>query len=386
MTAAALHEDLASLRRRLHGIPELGFEESDTAALICTALSEMQVPFVTGVGGTGVVATLSRGGGSGAIGLRADIDALPIDETTNLPYRSTRPGRMHACGHDGHVAMLLGAVRALRDSTAFDGTIHFIFQPAEEHGKGALAMMDDGLFERFPVDAIYGLHNMPLLEAGTIALRPGPIMAAEDNFAIHVRGQGGHAAMPHRSRDALTIGAAIVTELQTVVARSVDPLEGAVLSCTEFVTDGAVNVIPSNVTIRGDTRSFRPEVSSLIEARMQRIARALCDAHEAGLDFTYDRVFPPTINTASEAALAARAAARTPGVGHVDADCAPMMASEDFGAMVLRRPGCYAFIGNRGKDGKGGTMLHNPGYDFNDDIIPLGVAYWVTLAETALPA
>ena len=377
-------KDLTALRRAFHAIPEMGFEEHKTSDLICETLESIGIPYERGIGGTGVVATLTKGSSARSIGLRADIDALPIHEATNLPYRSTHEGRMHACGHDGHTVMLLGAVRALKD-IAFDGTVHFIFQPAEEHGKGAIRMMEDGLFDRFPVDAVYGLHNMPTLEAGQIALNPGPMMGAEDNFVIRVRGQGGHAAMPHRSRDAMTLAASIVCELQTIVARNIDPLQGGVVSCTEFLTDGAVNVIPTEVTIKGDTRSFLPEVSELIEERMRRIARGLCEAHGATLDFTYDRVFPSTVNSAAEAGLAARAAVRAFGPDRVDATCPPMMASEDFGAMLRARPGCYAFIGQRGVDGTGAVMLHNASYDFNDAILPDGVAYWVSLVETALP-
>ncbi|GGE45254.1 amidohydrolase [Primorskyibacter flagellatus] len=376
---------LTALRRQFHAIPEMGFEEVKTSDLICRTLDDMGVPYVRGIGGTGIVATLRKGTSTRSIGLRADIDALPIREATNLPYRSTHEGRMHACGHDGHTTMLLGAIRALL-GTDFDGTVQFIFQPAEEHGKGAIAMMQDGLFDRFPMDAVYGLHNMPWLDAGKIALNPGPIMGAEDNFVIRIRGQGGHAAMPHRTRDPMTIAASVVCELQTIVARNVDPLQGAVVSCTEFLTDGAVNVIPTEVTIKGDTRSFLPEVSQLIEERMHRIAKGLCDAHGAELEFTYDRVFPSTVNSPAEAALAATAAASALGAGNVAADTPPMMASEDFGAMLRARPGCYAFIGNRGADGRGGIMLHNAGYDFNDAIIPDGVAYWVSLVEKALPA
>lgn len=378
--------ELIDLRHAFHRIPELGFEETGTSDLICRTLDEMGVSYERGIGRTGIVATLTRGTGKNSIGLRADIDALPIQEATNLPYRSTHEGRMHACGHDGHTTMLLGAIRALKDDGRFDGTVRFIFQPAEEHGKGALGMIADGLFERFPVDAVYGLHNMPWLEAGKIAMNPGPIMGAEDNFTIRIRGEGGHAAMPHRTKDAMTIGASIVCELQTIVARNIDPLQGSVVSCTEFLTDGAVNVIPSEVMIKGDTRSFLPEVSTLIEDRMRRIATGICEAHGAELDFSYDRVFLSTVNTPDEAALAARAARAVVGADDVDDGCPPMMASEDFGGMLRKRPGCYAFIGNRSADGTGGTMLHNASYDFNDAIIPDGVAYWVSLVETALPA
>ncbi|QQA42171.1 M20 aminoacylase family protein [Pelagovum pacificum] len=378
-----MSNSLTDLRRQFHRIPELGFEESRTADLVCRTLDEIGVPYERGIGGTGIVATLTLGSGTGCIGLRADMDALPIEETSDVDWRSRYPGRMHACGHDGHMTMLLGAARELTRQAGFDGTVRFIFQPAEEHGKGAVAMMKDGLFDRFPADAVYGLHNMPSRPAGQIAMRRGPIMAAEDNFAVRITGRGGHSAMPHLGQDALTIGAALVTGLQTIVSRSIDPVDGAVVSATEFLTDGAVNVIPTNVTIKGDCRSFRPDISSLIEARIRTLADGICAAHGATSTITYDRVFPPTINSAAETAIS-EAAART--VSAVEADCPPVMASEDFGAMLLEKPGCYALIGNRGPDGKGGTALHNAAYDFNDDILPTGVAYWVALARAALPA
>ncbi len=384
MSDSELHA-LIKLRKALHRIPELGFEETKTSELIRHQLDELGIAYEKSVGGTGIVATIKKGSGTGSIGLRADIDALPIAEQTNLEYASTHQGVMHACGHDGHTTMLLGAARLLKDRIDFDGTVHLIFQPAEEHGKGALAMIDDGLFDRFPMNKVFGLHNMPWLEAGKIHLNPGPIMGAEDNFIITVRGRGGHAAIPQNAKDALTIGASIVTELQTIVSRNIDPLQGAVVSCTEFITDGAVNVIPTTVTIKGDTRSFLPEVSELIETRMREIVRGICIAHGAEHEVGYDRVFLSTVNAPEPARLAAEAAAQTVGADNVNSACSPMMASEDFGAMLREVPGCYAFIGNKGPDGKGATMLHNASYDFNDDIIASGVSYWTNLVATTLP-
>ena len=377
--------DFTSLRRKLHQMAELGFEEHETSDLICATLEKIGIPYERGIGGTGVVATLTSGDSKSAVGFRSDIDALPINEATNLEYRSKNAGVMHACGHDGHTTMLLGAAHALKNNPAFNGTVRFIFQPAEEHGKGALRMMEDGLFERFPVDSVYGLHNMPWLETGKISMNPGPIMGAEDNFEIKIIGRGGHAAIPNAAKDAMTIGASIVTELQTIVSRNVHPLHGAVVSCTEFITDGTTNVIPTEVIIKGDTRSFLPEVSKLMEDRMQQIVKGICTAHDADFEFSYVRVFPSTINTATETGHAAKAAGNTVGNHNFDGDCTPMMTSEDFGAMLKVKPGCYAFIGNQGPDGKGSAMLHNAAYDFNDDIIPIGVQYWVNLAKQALP-
>ena len=379
------HTKLTKLRQQFHTIPELGFDEHKTSDLICKTLDEIGIPYERGIADTGIVASLKMGDGSAVVGFRADIDALPINEATNLEYRSTHEGVMHACGHDGHTTMLLGAARYLKESGSFNGTVRFIFQPAEEHGKGALRMICDGLFERFPVDSVFGLHNMPSLETGKIALSSGPIMGAEDNFVIKVVGQGGHAAMPHTGKDALTIGASIVTELQTIVSRNVNPLHGGVVSCTEFLTDGTTNVIPTEVTIKGDTRSFLPEVSELIERRMQQIVEGICAAHGADFEFSYERVFLSTINHAEQAKIASEAALRVVGASNLDSNCLPMMASEDFGAMLKERPGCYAFIGNKAPDGKGEIMLHNASYDFNDDIIPLGVKYWVNLAAETLP-
>jgi len=373
------------LRRRLHQIPELGFEERETSDLICETLDGLGISYHRGLAETGVVATVQKGSSPKSIGLRADIDALPINEQTNLEYRSTKPGVMHACGHDGHTAMLLGAAEMLSTQSDFDGTVYLIFQPAEEHGQGALRMIDDGLFERFPADSVFGMHNIPWMKVGEMAMRPGPIMGAEDNFEIDVKARGGHAAMPHNTKDAMTIAASIVTELQTIVSRSVDPLESAVVSCTEFITDGAVNVIPTTVKIKGDTRSFLPEISELIERRMSRIVRGLCEAHDVEYAFSYKRVFLPTINSEAEAALCARVAGKVVGEAAVNPDCAPLMGAEDFGAMLLKRPGCYVFLGNQGADGTGAAMLHNAGYDFNDEAIPTGVAYWQKLVETALP-
>lgn len=382
--SGALLLKLSTLRRHFHSIPELGFEEHQTSSLICETLDQLDIGYECGLAGTGIVATIKKGNSPRSIGLRADIDALPITEKTNLEYRSQNEGVMHACGHDGHITMLLGVAHLLKDEVQFDGTVHLIFQPAEEHGRGALQMIEDGLFDRFPMDAVFGLHNMPWLDAGKISMSPGPIMGAEDNFVIRIKGKGGHAAIPHNTKDAMTIAASVVTELQTIVARNVDPMKGAVVSCTEFLTDGTTNVIPTEVTIKGDTRSFLPEISELIEYRMNQIVKGLCLAHDVDFEFEYERVFLPTINSSLETDLAAAAAIAVVGVENIDANCPPVMASEDFGAMLRKTPGCYVFLGNRGEDGKGDVMLHNACYDFNDDIIPTGVAYWTSLVENAL--
>ena len=304
----AFHDDLTRLRRGLHEIAELGFTEHETSERICQALDTIGIDYKRGLAETGIVATLRAGQGNRCIALRADIDALPITESSACSHRSRNNGVMHACGHDGHTTMLLGAVQALKETQRFDGTVHFIFQPAEEHGKGALKMIEDGLFDLFPCDVVYGMHNMPWLEVGKFATCPGPIMAAEDNFEIRVMGRGGHAAIPHASKDALTVAASIITELQTIVSRNIDPLQGGVVSCTEILTDGTTNVIPGKVTIKGDARSFLPEVSALIEERMGKIVSGICGAHDMEHRFDYTRVFLSTINSKTESRTAAEVA------------------------------------------------------------------------------
>lgn len=385
-TEADLKDRLVQWRHDLHRNPEMGFEETRTAALVAEALRSFGLEVHEGIGGTGVVGILKKGRGKRSIGLRADMDALAIQEQNIFEHRSRRDGCMHACGHDGHTAMLLGAAMLMAsDAVDFDGAVTFIFQPAEEHGRGALAMIEDGLFDRFPVEAVYALHNLPSLPTGHFAVRPGPIMAAEDNFEITIHGKGGHAALPHLAIDPIVVGAEVVTALQSLVSRSLNPAQNAVLSVTDFKTDGTVNVIPNKVVLSGDTRSFTPEVQELIETTIHRIVSGVCAAHGAKFDLIYDRVFAPTINTAAETEQAAAIARAVVGADKVDGNCAPLMASEDFGAMLQQKPGCYLLLGNGG-EGPGGCGLHSPHYDFNDEILTTGARFWARLVQDQLPA
>ena len=372
-------------RHRLHEIPETGFAEHATSAFVADALEGLGLDVVRGVGGTGVVASLTLGTGRGAIALRADMDGLPIPERSDLPYRSRHEGVMHACGHDGHMAMVLGAAAALVADGGFDGTVRFVFQPAEEHGLGAMAMLADGLLERFPADAFYGLHNHPGLAAGHLHTRPGPIMASEDDFEIRITGRGGHASRPQMVVDPLVVAAEIVLALQTIVARNVDPTEAAVVSCTEVVTDGARNAIPTTVVIRGDTRSFEPAVQTLLEDRMRTLATNIAAAHGATCTVSYTHEFEPTVNDPGCVDAAVRAATAVAGAAAVDATCPPFMASEDFGVFARAVPGCFTLLGNGSTPGAGGTPLHSHDYAFNDDVLDVGVAYYTTLVRDLLP-
>jgi len=372
-------------RHQLHQWPETGFREHKTAALVARALELMGLTVHRGIGGTGVVASLRLGDGPGVIGLRADMDALAMGEAAeDRPHRSREAGCMHGCGHDGHMAMLLGAARLLTEGGGFSGTVRFIFQPAEEHGRGARAMMDDGLFERFPVDEIYGLHNIPGLPVGHIATREGGLMASEDNFVIRITGRGGHAARPHLAIDPLVVAAEIILALQTVVARSVDPAEPAVLSCTEIHSDGIRNALPSQVEIRGDTRSYSPQVQALLERRMRELCQGIAQAHGAQCEVQYTHEFVPTVNWPACTRHAVQAARVVVGTDRVDDQVAPMMISEDFGAFLQAVPGAFVFIGNGATGTPGGVPLHNARYDFNDALLPVGARYFAELVRQRL--
>jgi amidohydrolase len=377
----AFWAELREWRRDFHAHPEFGFEEQRTSRLVAERLRSFGITdIVEGVGGTGVVATLTRGSGNRSIALRADMDALRIPEGGDMPYRSRTPGVMHACGHDGHTTMLLGAAKVLAAEGGFEGTVRFVFQPAEEWGKGALAMLADGLMERFPFEEIHGLHNRPGLPVGTFRTRAGAVMSAEDNFEIVLRGLGGHASRPQDGREVLVAACALVVNLQTIVSRRLAPTDTAVVSVTELLTDGTRNALPGTARILGDARSFRPEVSASIEAEMRRIAEGTAAGYDLTCEMTYTREFVPTINH-PDATKAAIAAARAVfGSEHVAEAGEPNTGSEDFARFLQHAPGCFAFIGN----GEASKPLHNPEFDFNDDALPYGVNFFVRIVRDRL--
>jgi len=375
---------LKALRQDIHRHPELAFEERRTAGIVAERLRAAGIETHIGLATTGVVGVLRAGTSKRAIGLRADMDALPILEQNPYPYRSQHTGTMHACGHDGHTAMLLGAAEHLARTRAFDGSVYFIFQPAEETVGGARIMIEEGLFERFPMDEVYGMHNWPGLGAGQFAVHAGPVMACADQFDIVVRGHGAHAAMPQQGRDPLLAGAALAQALQGIVSRNLDPLDAAVLSLTRFHAGDAYNVIPDEARLGGTVRAFKAEVQDLVEAAMERSCAGIGSAFGVQVGLDYRRGYPPTVNTAQEARHCAEVARALVGAERVHTGLNPSMGAEDFAYFLRERPGCYVWIGNG--LGEGGCMLHNPHYDFNDDILATGASYWVRLTENRLSA
>ena len=383
---AALHGDITEWRRDIHAHPELLYDVHRTAASVADKLRSFGCDeVVTGIGRTGVVGVIhGRKPGDGAlktIGLRADMDALPIMEATNLPYKSTTPGKMHACGHDGHTAMLLGAARYLAETRNFAGTTVVIFQPAEEGGAGGKAMIQDGLMERFGIGEVYGMHNYPGLPVGEFAIRPGPIMAAADHLTIDIEGVGGHAARPHLSIDTVLVGSQIVNALQSIVSRNVDPLHAAVISICMFHAGNADNVIPQTAQLNGTARSLTPAVQDLLERRLKEVVEGVARLHGAKATVNYRRSYPVLKNHERQTGFAASVAGQVVGDNKVDTAVAPVMGAEDFSFMLESRPGAFIFIGNGDSAG-----LHHPAYNFNDDVIPIGTSYWVKLVENALPA
>jgi amidohydrolase len=385
---AAFHDEMTAWRRHLHAHPELGFEETRTAAFVADKLKAFGVDEAhTGLAGTGVVGVVRAGSGQRAIGLRADMDALPIQEETGFPWASTHPGKMHACGHDGHTAMLLGAARHLAETRNFDGTVYLIFQPAEEVGgacrSGGARMLVEGLFERFPAERVFGLHNWPELPVGQFAMRPGPVMASVDDFVITIRGQGGHAAMPHLGRDPLVAGCQIVQALQSLVARELDPIDNAVVAVTRFHCGEAFNVVAETAELGGTVRAFRAATRTTLERRIGEIAQSIAIAMGVSATVDYRRGYPATVNEAGSTTLAAEAAADIVGASAIDHEPQPVMCAEDFAFMLETRPGAYIWMGIGGAEE--GRFPHTPIYDFNDEALPLGASYWARLVERLLP-
>lgn len=381
--AAELQDEVAEWRRHIHARPELLFAVENTAAFVAEKLKEFGVDeIVTGIGRTGVVGLIKgKGEGNRTVGLRADMDALPLTEITGKPWASKTPGKMHACGHDGHTAMLLGAAKYLAETRNFNGNVAVIFQPAEEGGGGGNLMVKDGMMERFGIEEVYGMHNLPGLPVGQFATRKGPIMAATDEFTVTIKGRGGHAAQPHRTIDPIATGAQIVTNLQMIASRSVDPLRSVVVSVTKFNAGFAHNVIPNDATIAGTIRTLDEDVRAQAEARLRQVVEGICAAHGAEADINFHRNYPVTFNHADETEHAVAIASDIAGEANVNSEVDPMMGGEDFSYMLNARPGAFIFIGNGDTAG-----LHNPAYDFNDDAIAHGISYWVRLAEQRLGA
>ncbi len=381
--------DVAAIRRDIHAHPELCFQEARTADVVARKLTEWGIPIHRGLGTTGVVGIVKAGDADRAIGLRADMDALPMQEFNTFSHASRYPGKMHACGHDGHTAMLLAAAQHLATHRDFDGTVYLIFQPAEEGGGGAREMIKEGLFEQFPMEAVFGMHNWPGAEVGKFAVSAGPVMASSNEFRITIRGKGGHAAMPHNSIDPVTIACQMVQAFQAIVSRNKKPVDAGVISVTMIHAGEATNVIPDSCELQGTVRTFSVAVLDMIEQRMQQVAQHTCAAFDAQCEFEFVRNYPPTINSAKEAEFARRVMASIVGEQNVGVQ-EPTMGAEDFAYMLQARPGCYAFVANgdgaHREMGHGGgpCMLHNPSYDFNDALIPLGATYWVRLAEAWL--
>ena len=372
---------LTSWRQELHSFPETAFEEHRTSAYVAAKLESFGIPYQKGLAGTGIVATLHGREAGPAIGLRADMDALDILEATNLPYRSTIPGKMHACGHDGHMTMLLGAAQHLARTRDFAGTVHFIFQPAEEMAGGGKVMVEQGLFEQFPMSQVYGLHNWPGQEFGTFSGKAGPMLAASDVFEITVLGKAAHGAMPHLGIDPIVVAAELVSALQTIASRTLDPMDAAVVSVTQIHGGDAWNIIPPDVVLRGTVRSFMPAVRARVEDRMREITSGICAAHGTTGTAWYGYRYPATVNTAAQVALAHAAAGATVGEAKVITNPSPAMVSEDFAYMLEVKPGAYIWLGSGP-----GANLHNPDYDFNDALLPVGASYWVRLTERLLGA
>ncbi len=384
------HAELTQIRRTIHAHPELSYEEVQTAELVAQKLTEWGIPVIRGLGGTGVVGVIRNGSSHRAVGLRADMDALPLQEYNTFAHKSRHEGKMHACGHDGHTTMLLGAAYYLAKHRNFDGTVYVIFQPAEEGAGGAKAMMDDGLFTQCPMEAVFGMHNWPGAPAGRIGVVPGPMMASSNEFELVIKGKGSHAAQPHMSIDPIMVAVQIAQSWQTIVSRNASPLDSAVLSITQIHAGSATNIVPDSANMIGTVRTFTIPVLDMIERRMREIAEHTAAAFNASVEFQFKRNYPPLINHVIETEFATGVMREVVGNDGVLTNVEPTMGSEDFAFMLLEKPGCYVFIGNgdgahrESGHGLGPCNLHNPSYDFNDDLLPIGASYWVRLAERFL--
>ncbi len=386
----SFHPELQKIRRDIHAHPELRFEEFRTADVIAQQLESWGIPLVRGLGGTGIVATLRNGHSPRSIGIRADMDALPVQELNSFSHASRHPGKMHACGHDGHVAMLLGAAHHLSRHRNFDGTVHLIFQPAEESGGGAKRMMDEGLFTQFPMEAVFGMHNWPGMPTGKFGVRTGPLMASSNEFEITIRGKGCHAAQPHKGIDPILVAIQIAQSWQTIVSRNRNPVDAVALSITQIHAGSATNIIPDEARMVGTVRTFDLGVLDMVEERMGEIAEHTAAAFNASVEFHFQRTYPPLINHEKETEFAIGVMQSLVGAENVDTHTEPTMGAEDFAFMLQEKPGCYFFIGNgegshRAEGhGLGPCNLHNPSYDFNDELLPIGASYWVNLVEAWL--
>ena len=379
------HDEMTEWRRDIHQHPELKFEEIRTADLVAAKLEEFGIEIHRGLAKTGVVGTISNGDGP-SIGLRADMDALPLEEKNTFKHASSNPGKMHACGHDGHTAMLLGAAKHLASSKNFKGTVNFIFQPAEEGGGGGELMIKEGLFEMFPIDSVYGLHNWPGMPAGIFGVGSGPIMASVDTFDLTINGRGGHAAMPDQCIDPILIASQVVSALQSIPSRNTHPVDSVVISVTQIHAGDAYNVIPDSVQMHGTVRTFQPETQKEIPSSMLRVAEGVCAAYGGTCELNYMSGYPATINSVEETEISAKAVVDLLGEENIIRNPTPSMGGEDFSYMLEARPGCYVWLGIGPGKGEGGCMLHSSRYDFNDDVLPIGASYWVKLVENELPA
>ena len=383
MRTKSLHNKLIEWRQDLHMNPQISFEEEYASEKVASLLRDFGLEVHKGIAKTGVVGVLKKGSSNKSIGIRADMDALPIQETNTFNYKSKIENRMHACGHDGHTTMLLGAAKHLAEHGNFDGTVYFIFQPDEENCFGAKTMIEEGLFTKFAIDEVYAMHNIPGMEVGTFATKKGTITSSENLFEISFEGKGGHAALPHMTKDTITIGSQIISALQTIVSRKLDPVEKGVVSVTEFITDGKKNILPGNGLIKGDARALSDKSNEIIEKNMRQLVKGICDVHGISYEVSYKTTCPVTLNESKQAESATKAAMTLLGEENSNGDCEPRMFSEDFSILSAAKPGCFVLMGN-GTSGSHSKPLHASNYDFNDELLVIGSSYWAALAEQQL--